>query len=1083
MDINKTGQKLQLSLIAPTWHVIGDRQINLEGKDAEPHPEPKAEDGKIGRYEIDGKNGLPGKPGGAAGHFMGIGNNFFNMENLQINIGGGKGGAGQHGGNGADAKKGDDPEIPAFKSFGADFNGLIRSSRFKWCKVPPFFGVEYNVKGTDGLKAGKGGNGGVGGYGGMPGENFIAGFDNHPGIDVLNNRGDSGADGKGGKGGKEATKGTNVAAQYVFLVVGFLNLNRKDSPKMAIEAGESGIDAESTENLQCAENPDPFINACRTINDYKSYVRGYLPNNIFETKLGEFLAHFEVDQRIHSQYDTLGLVHELQGLERHYIELRDKISLVPFVESLLRRINNYAQNGKPSNDDKIVLNLLNAAALTKLSSIKNRENYASIIHLLAYTQLVRENIKMLRSAKRNEAIQGYQEKFAESVQMKIELANHFIQSQILPDIKRNFTEIDQCIHALIDENGSQQSIIREQELKNALFKQRIWFWIEVIPLLLCLGTTAAAVFASAAVASRFLQKGSGSVASSAAKTALGSGSKLALESSSNASKLKNFSVPMSEIKSTISNLKAKLEDGVKTFKKEFHFLEQKSREYLGNDTVKEMKRKIGERVKETLNSSGVEKNSKDLRANTVQAVKTVQQLPEDRKELQEKSMELESVAEKSFDIQDAPAAPTAARSLSKKSENLLRSLEMQEKHLYEAIIPQLHEIESSVTAMELKISNQSYVELDLSKWRVQSLLKDLKAYFNRLTIGFTIEGDVKQIIDKINEGMCVLIGVYDRIDSYVEKLELSALMANMATTSHRTGNDELNKVISSLEKIIQTNIILEQYESVVHAFRQHMFPFVHLNMTNCWLTSKSTDNTDADVLVEQAIERIDYLAKQLTSASISIEKYDKDIINIKSDDLYTWKNAEIQPQIGQLLQGDEIVLKADIANGINQNAVKFNEIAINFKVSDDKVQTELNEKLEDFDVTLTMMGNCYYRCGNRSYYVPIDENIVIEYSMKKDEQGHPKSSNEVYRKIKDGTYFLSPYTTWSIKLSNKNGNDFHDLAKLKNMAIDLKLVGNVQYFKYIKAFSDEFSDELLNKHYNFDRIIPYECDEKLLNSF
>lgn len=68
-------------------------------------------------------------------------------------------------------------------------------------------------------------------------------------------------------------------------------------------------------------------------------------------------------------------------------------------------------------------------------------------------------------------------------------------------------------------------------------------------------------------------------------------------------------------------------------------------------------------------------------------------------------------------------------------------------------------------------------------------------------------------------------------------------------------------------------------------------------------------------------------------------------------------------------------------------------------------------------------------------------------------------------------------------MSSKDGKDFHDFAKFKNDLIDLKLMGSGQYFKYIEAFSDKFVDELLNKYFNFDRIISNENDTTLLDNF
>lgn len=292
----------------------------------------------------------------------------------------------------------------------------------------------------------------------------------------------------------------------MFAVVGFAKVNEEEQNGLTIEAGEPGIDALCMENRQLPDNPQPFLNSSHTINDYKNYAREYLPKNVCETQLREFLGHFDENMEIQSRYETLGFVNELQGLERHYIKLRDKISFVPFVESLLKRINHFTSDNLLSNDEKIVLNYLHAATLTKLSSIKNRGNHAWTIDLLAYTEFVQNHIKRLRGAERDDAINEHRKKFEDALEIKIKMAQHFIKSQILPEIKRNFAVIDQNILALIDENTDHQTSIKEQELKNALIRQRIQYWCKILgPLVLCLGTAAAIVFASGALAGKFLQ--------------------------------------------------------------------------------------------------------------------------------------------------------------------------------------------------------------------------------------------------------------------------------------------------------------------------------------------------------------------------------------------------------------------------------------------------------------------------------------------------------------------------------------------------------------------------------------------------
>lgn len=104
VDIDETGNELQLSMIAPTWEIIGGRQINLDGANGATHSNLSARDG-VGHSE-NGSNGLPGRAGGPAGHFFGIGNRFLPFAThimdgeLDIHMHGGTGGPGQNGGNG-----------------------------------------------------------------------------------------------------------------------------------------------------------------------------------------------------------------------------------------------------------------------------------------------------------------------------------------------------------------------------------------------------------------------------------------------------------------------------------------------------------------------------------------------------------------------------------------------------------------------------------------------------------------------------------------------------------------------------------------------------------------------------------------------------------------------------------------------------------------------------------------------------------------------------------------------------------------------------------------------------------------------
>lgn len=194
---------------------------------------------------------------------------------------------------------------------------------------------------------------------------------------------------------------------------------------------------------------------------------------------------------------------------------------------------------------------------------------------------------------------------------------------------------------------------------------------------------------------------------------------------------------------------------------------------------------------------------------------------------------------------------------------------------------------------------------------------------------------------------------------------------------------------------------------------------------------------------------------------------------------YKFKSREFKHELKKLLTGEEVMIKADVTKGLNQNAVKFNEIGIKFKLSDEKLQKELDSELEKFGVRMTMVGHNYYQCGQKFYYLSVDDRIVIEQSFKKYSSGKPIKFNNVYRKLSEKQYFLSPYTTWKIKLivmaedfasitDAPSQNAFDKLKKYQEDSINMELIGRGEYFRNNKASTSEICTVEMEKYYDFE---------------
>lgn len=330
-----------------------------------------------------------------------------------------------------------------------------------------------------------------------------------------------------------------------------------------------------------------------------------------------------------------------------------------------------------------------------------------------------------------------------------------------------------------------------------------------------------------------------------------------------------------------------------------------------------------------------------------------------------------------------------------------------------------------------------------------------------------VQDEMNRIIEKIEEGFGTLIDIYDRIQSFIDQSKFAGFLAGLQSpNSHDITNPALRKVVTQLKRVIQSNLVLEQHDVAIHSFKQHFFPFATTHLEDFHLPSGLQVN-DTEMLVHRASDEIDYLQDQVKFLEVSLGRFDREIFgdiyfsgnNISiAKPFYIFRSHEFKDIFKKLLSGEEIMIKADIAKGLSQNAIKFNEIGIQLKLIDTQMQDEFIAQLEFFGVRMTLIGRLYNKCGEHFYYLPVDDNVVIEYSFKRDEHGKPMKYNEVYRKLSEKHYFLSPYATWTIQLMNNyfdlttdevtsSQNAFNKLAKFTKSSLNLELVGRGQYFR------------------------------------
>ena len=371
-DLDLTGNEVQLSIIAPTWEVLGRSKIILDGKSGEKHtPSKSASGNRPGRH---GDDGLPGRPGGPAGSFFGIGKQFINDDLLLISANGGNGGRGQDGGDGSD---------------GADASEALQTKNEN-------IYVVYNeiTQWIPGQEGGDGGNGGVGGIGGYEGNITIieVGADTRKiEAKTLALPGNPGEGGEGGSGGRGGRYNERSSTNLLFVV----NLDKTERVDKWANNGTNGEAAINSIGIQRTWKTNESLYAYNVISRFINYIRENIKENIKEAELSGFLKETNNNERIVGLYSTLALVNEMKDLEYKFDREKDKTSLLPFYKSLLQRITLYSKTPRDSERSEQyikVLSSLYAAVLSKVSNINNNLYPELIIDITGYLESLVFNI-------------------------------------------------------------------------------------------------------------------------------------------------------------------------------------------------------------------------------------------------------------------------------------------------------------------------------------------------------------------------------------------------------------------------------------------------------------------------------------------------------------------------------------------------------------------------------------------------------------------------------------------------------------------------------------------------------------------
>lgn len=1073
-----------LAILSPKWVIIGNRTIDLSGNTG---------DSQVSLLESKGRSGKPGRPGELGGSFFGIGDTFVNGRNLTILANGGTGGNGEDGKTGISGTDGRTPEVPWGMSCldnlcdgDKKINGF--SCQKDECKRMDISGIRYGiisyynvclyrVKGELGHKGGNGGDGGRGGIGGNPGN--ITLYELSDQSEILRYD-EKGLDGKNGTGGAAGSNGKNGDDIFVKCVSGFRNNWRLESTlsNLDLEKGINGTDGANARNMETPKLVRADLGLIGIVLRYKRFMRERLlstyPGDVGYDNVFKFMEKLNNDQKIKSNYKTVDFINELKSLEELHLEFKKHPAFLSSYESLLERLDEYSQNRTDTeNSDEIIkiIGFLYTNTLTTTNNLKHLggSETSLITNVGRYLNFLKQDIVELKNLQRvkNKAdiVNSYKQKYKENVDKNILDAKNLIDKVITPEVDFISTKMDDNINSLIDEvkalkkasiDEKNDLVEKKQELEDAA-KLRILFGsVKVISSLVSfLGPIGATIgmisgTASTAVESVILSNGNNLQGPMLLHNNIFSDTEM-IRDRVNSLKLDKIN--------QLNRLLENLSEQVKVYPDDFGTLSGKisdiktrlakiDQNNFSFEAYKNLKKELMEELKhekDRLEYQEVLKNSKNKRK-PIEAIRVL--------ELNSVlSSDMLSVYDK-FRY-DQLAVDEVTGTIEQNYDDFAK-LEEYEEMIHKAIVPMLQNVNGDLSNMQSKLDTKSAVSLEVTKWQVQSILKSLDLQIQQLGDGLKIKNELLTCIQNLYDAMGILINVYVQIQNYRNEQSLINFVADVTYNSLNTiyvEDPELLQALNDLELKLKSNLILQQYERAFGAFKQLVFPFAHTFLKNLMLPSHLRLQKNIDNLTYNAVTQIDNIVRMLRNYNDFVSENevhgtsDFNSRGTSTRPFYVWKNEENRSRIRSLLSGRGEIFISDVQkSATDKDAVKFNDLFLDFKAKNGTRQSEVDTLLEGFKITFTHLGVSHYRFKSQ-FYVIGTKKLEFWYSFEKNKNGEPVHKGGAYDSIKNADYMLSPYGYWLLKLSRMENNrniTFEDLKEYES-EVDLELGGHARY--------------------------------------
>ena len=775
------------------------------------------------------------------------------------------------------------------------------------------------------------------------------------------------------------------------------------------------------------------------INEYKRYICEKFMSLDVKTLRRQELINFAdllySDESTASFYNVDGLTQELEDLQSLILGYNKRDEFLPMFKAFASRIKIRLKETKISKEDQQDLSYLYTTVLSTIWSYKDKFEIDAVTNIKKYLLNSIEDIHDLQNAINDVAIKRFSRRYRVNIINESKKGLKIIKETLVPEINKINENLRCLVGAVLKEARNKQEIIRPNDmkfwmswvlqktsetLKNVAFISNTQWAFLLFSAGGTLDFTDHSLFDQDALKkSMVLPEGVLNIMHDFADIL-----KVKTEQKIEILKGLNSSLPSS---SSLKNLKLKIRDScsilIKSLDKD-HPVDPNV-----DNQFEEIQSKILEQKKI------IEESQADDKQEVLNAL--------------EKAKRTLEMAELSPDLYLKYKDDLSAEKFNYRASSKELIFWRYSRKIDNTLMPLLRDLQGRIK-FALHSDAKSFAHVKEIYWKMQDSLKDLTFLMQRFTAGFDVQSDFSDYLGKISEVLKTISKIQTTQVDYQDQEELGNYIAEIKSAPYEDidwVDETRSERMANLTLIIKTNLLRGFTTRAVFAYKQFVFPagrqFKVEDGSCLFLPNNScTFENVAKKVKEELKNIISEIQDPHFLSNQGIDFRNADFYTNVFQPFFTWRNETYSKSLERLLFGTKIILNAKANRQID--VVKFNKIGIKLRTIDEQKQGALDDVLKKMHVNLIHHGINYYRCSDECYSTS-GKSMDFNFSFKKDEAGNPISYNQVYKKVTNADFTLSPFTWWSIQLVGDHKNFLKLLRFIGSFHLDLE--GHGRYYQ------------------------------------